>query len=101
MVVPQKRNWYGKWVDDKYDAAKHSEYAEDMLEAKFVNIYYSIVFFYQVYRNWIEISKDYLAKEMMESGLTKEIADQAVQTLCVILDGNIAPNLLQTTKTSE
>jgi hypothetical protein len=101
MVVPQKRNWYGKWVDDKYDAAKHSEYAEDMLEAKFVNIYYSIVFFYQVYRNWIEISKDYLAKEMMESGLTKEVADQAVQTLCVILDGSIAPNLLQTTKISQ
>lgn len=101
MVVPQKRTWYGKWVDDEYDAAKHSQYAEDMLEAKFVNIYHSIVFFYQVYRNWIEISKDYLAKEMMESGLTKEIADQAVQTLCEILDGSIQPKLLLTTKISK
>ena len=100
MVVPQKKTWYGKWVDDKYDAANHSKYADDMLEAKFVNVYNSIVFFYQVYRNWIEISKDYLVKEMTEQGLTKEQADQAVVILCEILDGSIQPKLLQTTKTS-
>jgi len=98
MVVPQRKNWLGKWVDQEYDAANHSLYANDMLEAKFVNVYNSIVFFYQVYRNWIEISKDYLAKEMMQKGLTKEVADQAVVILLEILDGNIAPRLLPTTK---
>ena len=101
MVVPQKKTWYGKWVDDKYDAANHSKYADDMLEAKFVNVYNSIVFFYQVYRNWIEISKDYLVREMTEQGLTKEAADQAVVILLEILDGSIQPRLLQTTKTSK
>jgi hypothetical protein len=99
MVVPQRKNWWGKWVDQEYDAANHSLYANDMLEAKFVNVYNSIVFFYQVYRNWIEVSKDYLAKEMMQKGLTKEVADQAVVILLEILDGSIAPKLLQTTKT--
>ena len=98
MVVPQRKTWYGKWIDEEYDAAKHSQYANDMLEAKFVNVYNSIVFFYQVYRNWIEISKDYLAKEMTEKGLTKEAADQVVVILLETLDGNIRPRLLQTTK---
>ena len=23
MVIPQKKTWFGKWVDDKYDASKH------------------------------------------------------------------------------
>ena len=98
MVVPQRKTWYGKWVDQEYDAANHSLYANDMLEAKFVYVYNSIVFFYQVYRNWIEISKDYLVNEMMTRGLKKDQVDQAVVTLLEILDGSIAPKLLPTTK---
>jgi len=101
MVVPQRKTWYGKWVDDKYDAAKHSEYAADLQASNFVHIYHSVVFFYQVYRNWIEVTKDYLVTEMMSKGLTKEVADQVVQTLCETLDGSIAPNLLPTTKISQ
>jgi len=101
MVVPQKKTWYGKWVDDTYDAAKHSEYAADLQASNFVHIYHSVVFFYQVYRNWIEVSKDYLANQMMEKGMDMEMAVKAVQTLCEILDGNIAPNLLPTKKISQ
>ena len=101
MVVPQKKTWYGKWVDDTYDAAKHSEYAADIQASNFVHIYHSVVFFYQVYRNWIEVTKDYLVTEMTSKGLTKEVAEGVVQTLCETLDGNIAPNLLPTTKISQ
>ena len=101
MVMPQRKTWYGKWVDDKYDAAKHSEYAADLQASNFIHIYHSVVFFYQVYRNWIEVTKDYLVTEMMSKGLTKEVADQVVQTLCETLDGSIAPNLLPTTKISQ
>lgn len=101
MVMPQKKTWYGKWVDDKYDAAKHSEYAADLQASNFIHIYHSVVFFYQVYRNWIEVTKDYLVTEMTNKGMTKEVADQVVQTLCETLDGSIAPNLLPTTKISQ
>ena len=101
MVMPQRKTWYGKWVDDKYDAAKHSEYAADLQASNFIHIYHSVVFFYQVYRNWIEVTKDYLVEEMMSKGLTKEVADQVVQTLCETLDGSIVPNLLPTTKISQ
>jgi hypothetical protein len=101
MVIPQRKTWYGKWVDDKYDAAKHSEYAEDLQGAKFIDVYHSVVFFYQVYRNWIEVSQGYLVKEMMSQGMSMELAQKGVQTLCEILDGSIAPNLLPTTKISQ
>jgi hypothetical protein len=98
MVIPQRKNWYGMWVDDKYDASKHSEYAEDIQASNFVNVYHSVVFFYQVYRNWIEVSQGYLVKEMMDKGMSTELALKAVQTLCETLDGSIAPNLLPTKK---
>jgi hypothetical protein len=101
MVMPQRKTWYGKWVDDKYDAAKHSQYAEDLQGAKFMHVYQSVVFFYQVYRNWIEVSRDYLVKEMMNQGMSMELAQKGVQILCDTLDGNIAPNLLPTTKISQ
>lgn len=101
MVMPQRKTWYGKWVDDKYDASKHSEYAADLQASNFIHIYHSVVFFYQVYRNWIEVTKDYLVTEMTNKGMTKEVADQVVQTLCETLDGSIAPNLLPTTKISQ
>jgi len=101
MVMPQKRTWYGIWIDDKYDAGMHEDYAEDMLAANFTDVYFSLVFFYQVYRNWIEVTKDYLVTKMMMTGQTMEQCNQVVTNLCSILDGIIQPNLLPTTKILE
>ena len=101
MVIPQRKTWYGRWVDDKYDASKHSQYAEDLQGANFMHVYQSIVFFYQVYRNWIEVSQAYLVKEMTNKGMSLEQAKEVVQILCSTLDGSIAPNLLPTTKISQ
>jgi len=44
MVMPMKKTLFG-WRLDKYDASKHEEYAQDMLEAKFVDVYHSAIFF--------------------------------------------------------
>ena len=101
MVIPQKQTWWGKWVDDKYDASKHEEYAQDMAEANFIHVYHSLVFFYQVYRNWIEVSRDYMIQEMTKAGITKEQADSVVLLLCESTGGIIPPNLLPNTKISE
>jgi len=100
MVIPQKRI-LGIWVNEKYDASKHQEYSDDMLTAKFVDVYHSLVFFYQVYRNWIEISQDYMVNKMMEAGMTQVQAKEAVLNLCSILDGSIQPNLLPNTKIAQ
>jgi hypothetical protein len=87
MVIPQKRNWYGMWVDEKYDASRHEEYAQDMLEARITDVLGSVVFFYHVYHNWIKLSKDFLILEMMEKGMKKETAERMYQTLCKSMDG--------------
>jgi len=101
MVIPQKKTWLGKWVDDKYDASKHEDYAADMQEANFIHVYHSLVFFYQVYRNWIEVSRDFMKMEMMKAGMTATQADSVVLLLCESTGGIIPPNLLPNTKISE
>lgn len=101
MIIPQKKQWFGKWVDDKYDASKHEQYSSDMQEANFIHIYHSLVFFYQVYRNWIEVSRDYMIQEMTTAGMTTEQAEQVVTLLCESTGGIIPPNLLPNTKISE
>jgi hypothetical protein len=98
MIIPQKKNWLGKWKDEKYDASKHEEYSHDMQEANFINVYHSLVFFYQVYRNWIEVSQDYMKQEVMKAGMTEEQADSVQQLLCESMDGIIPLNLLPITK---
>ena len=100
MVIPMKKTIFG-WKLDKYDASKHEDYANDMLEAKFVDVYHSIVFFYQVYRNWMEVTKDFLIAKMMEVGKSHSEAKKEVQNLLNILDGSIAPRLLPISTTSD
>jgi hypothetical protein len=99
MVIPQRRYTFG-WKDVKYDASRHDEYAQDMLSAKFVDVYHSIVFFWDVYRNWMEASKDFLIQQLAKNKTT-EVAREEVQNLLNIMDGNIAPNLLPTTKIAQ
>jgi hypothetical protein len=101
MVIPQKRNWLGKWIDQDYDASKHEEYAADMQEANFVHIYHSLVFFYQVFKNWIEVSRDYMMAEIMKAGMTKKQAAMVVNLLSESMDGTIPVTLLPPKKILE
>jgi len=94
MVIPQRKKFFGKWVDDVYDASKHELYSSDMQDANFIQVYHSLVFFYQFYRNWIEVSSDYMVKEMTEKGMTQHQAKQVVETLFQSTDGIIPVTLL-------
>ncbi len=62
-VMPQKRAWYGRWVDDKYNAADHPKYAADLQDARFVDVYNCVVFFYLVFAEWMHSSKDFLTSQ--------------------------------------
>ena len=99
MVIPQRRGWFG-WVNDKYDAGKHSDYSQDMLEAPIVSVLGSVVFFYQVYKIWIKNSRDYMVQQMMEQGVERMKAEEVHQVLCSIMDGYTKPNWLPTLKES-
>jgi hypothetical protein len=99
MVIPQKKVFLG-WVDDKYDASKHSDYSQDMLEAPIVSVLGSVVFFYQVFKIWIKNSKDFMVQQMMEQGVEKMKAEEVYQVLCTIMDGFTKPNWLPSLKES-
>ena len=100
MVIPQKRI-LGIWFKQKYDASKHEQYSEDMLTARFIDVYHSLVFFYQVYRNWIEVSQDYMVSKLKKVGMKEQEATEVVVNLLSILDGSIVPNLLPSTKIAQ
>lgn len=97
MVMPQRKTWLG-WKDEKYDASRHSDYSQDMLEAPITAVYGNVVFFYLVFKNWIKISKGYLKKEMMEKGLKEFQAEQLYIHLCESMDGFIKQQSLQSMK---
>lgn len=99
MVLPMKRTLFG-WKVVKYDASKHEEYSQDILEAPIAEVLGSVVFFYQVYKNWIKSSKDYLIAEMMTKNLTRYQAEMVHQSLCSIMDGYTKPNWLLHSKES-
>lgn len=97
MVWPQKRAYrIGPWMDDDYDAARHSEYAEDMLDAPITAVLGSVVFFCDVYLNLISSSRVYFTKVIMQTTRKPRIeAEDLVNNLCANLDGIIRPSWSQ------
>jgi hypothetical protein len=99
LVMPMKKTLFG-WRVDKYNASKHEDYAQDMLESPITSVLGSVVFFCLVYRNWIKVSKDYLVAEMMEKNLTRYQAEILYRTLCDSMDGYIRPHWWLSSKES-
>lgn len=96
MVMPMKKTLFG-WKIDKYDASRHEEYANDLLEAKYESLYGSVVFFCQVYTHLISNLSDYLILRMEKTGMSKNQAEEAMESLCSVLDGfTKLPSLLNT-----
>lgn len=87
MVEPMKKHWVIGYQLCNYDATKHEEYATDLLTASITDVLGSVVFFCEVYRKWMESSKDYLKREMMAKGMTEDQAEEVYQTLWTITDG--------------
>lgn len=99
MIRPMKMTWRG-WKLAKYDASKHDEYAQDLLEAPFEQVFGSVVFFCQVFTDSIKSLADYFKKEMILKGMTQEEAEIQVQILCESMDGFIKLPSSQITKES-
>ena len=98
MVVPQRRTWLG-WRDAKYDATRHEQYAEDMLDAPIPAVLGSVLFFCDVYRKWMATSRDYLIRQMMTK-MTKEEASEVYQGLLRVMDGTTTLSLSPNTNAS-
>ena len=91
MVVPQK-GWFFGWKDDKYDAVRHEEYANDILMAPITQVYGSVLFFCNVYKTLIVDLRHYLVIEMMRKGMSQEQAQTTYQALSSITAGTINVN---------
>lgn len=98
MVVPQVKTGKG-WKDAEYDAAKHGDYAQDMLSAPITAIHGSALFFSKVYAHSIASLADSLKPE----GLTPE---QMTTARALLLDspkylaGSITPGSLPSVSVS-
>ena len=86
MIMPMKLTWRG-WKLAKYNASSHDEYAQDLLEAPFEEVYGSIVFFCQVFADSIRSLEDYFKEELMAMGMTTVEAGTMITTLCESMDG--------------
>jgi hypothetical protein len=112
---PVKRKWYGAVVpvkknlfDDKAeigtevgknDSNKHEEIANDLLQARFIDVYHTAVFFYRVLRGSIKIMKDSLVEEMSQK-MGRETANQLMTVLLNDMDGTIPLIRLRSLKIS-
>jgi hypothetical protein len=95
MVIPQRRR-LGFWVDDKYDASKHSDYAQDMLAAPITSVLGSVVFFCEVFLKSMGTFRDFMVLNKVRTlGMTKAQAEEEWDNLWVATDGTIRPNWLQ------
>ena len=101
MVVPQKKHklYRWQWVDDKYDAAKHEQYANDLLQAPITSIYGSAVFFCEVFMKSIPAIADYLTSSIMDPKMKME-AKQLLLDSCRISDGSTTLSQLESLKAS-
>lgn len=95
-VMPMRKKWYG-WIDDKYDARNHAQYAADLQHAKFCEIYNCVVFFCQLYGGWMIHSRAYLVNVYSQT-MTVSEAEELVNVLCNSMAGYITPKQLQILK---
>ena len=99
IVQPVKKRIGFKFIQ-KNDSTRHEEIANDMLKARFIDVYHAAVFFYRVYRGSIKVMKGYLVAEMVKKGMTNLQALQTVTTSINAMDGFITPKWLPTLRIS-
>lgn len=81
----------------KNDSSNHEEIANDILKARFIDVYHTAVFFYQLLKNLMMDMEGYLVGQMISKGMKKEEA-QALMTASIhAMDGCLTQKELQTT----
>lgn len=94
MVMPQRRNVFGKWRDEEYDASKHEQYAADMLQAPITAVYGSAVFFCAVWTKSIEAMSDYLTSPKTMAKIPTKMQEELRKLLldsCKTMGGSLTP----------
>lgn len=99
MIIPQQRRHFmglrNGWQDAEYDAAKHEDYANDVLQAPIAAIHGSAVFFCKVLAGLMPALADFLTENLPETERKKAL--QTLQDSARFLDGSIPQPLSQST----
>ncbi|RYZ47921.1 MAG: hypothetical protein EOP49_19990 [Sphingobacteriales bacterium] len=90
MVQPAKRR-FGRYFALPYEADQHEQYAHDMLRVPFKHAWYAMVFFCNLYANWMRASQAYLANQTPNEA-EKQKTINLLAGLCNDLDGFIKSN---------
>lgn len=86
-VIPSRKVlWF--YRDMKYDASKHSEYANDMKDVPFVFAYNACVFFCKVFVNWTSYFLSSSEQEL-KGAMTKDQVITLKKSFSDIMDGLI------------
>ena len=84
-VVPQRKIGF-LYFDKVYEAAKHEEYANDLLDAPIQFVYSACLFFCKVLNEWMKVTLSYLEKESSKN-LNQEQRAELSKSLQSISDG--------------
>lgn len=84
-VMPQKKIGFF-YFDKVYEAAKHEEYANDLLDAPIQFVYSACLFFCKVLNEWMKVTLSYLEKESSKN-LNQEQRAELSKSLQSISDG--------------
>lgn len=79
---------------------QHEERANDMLKAKFVDLYNACLFFCRVYKGLMTAMRDYLVLSMEAKGIARKEAEKILETSIHAMDGSITPKWFPTLKLS-
>lgn len=95
-TMVQPCTWYGKLLP--YDASKHEQYADDMLNVDFLKAYSCGVFFCSLFSELMRVSQPYMIQQLKSKGLTELKATKHIEDLQSVLDGLAASRQWQNMK---
>lgn len=102
LMASNVREVKGRWLFQKVlanDSNRHEDVANDLLDASFINVYHSCVFFCKLFRAYMVSFQDYLTKEMTKENPTiARPLNETMSSFIHILDGYTTPDKLQTSK---
>lgn len=96
--IVQPVNWLGKW--GKNDVNQHADIAENLKQARVMDVYHTCIFFCKLYLNSMEGIKPYLVSEMMKGGVNQQQGTELLTTSISIMAGHILPKKSQNLKAS-
>jgi len=102
LMASNVREVKGRWIFQRVlenDSNNHEEVANDLLDAPFINVYHSCVFFCKLFKSYMLNFRDYLTRSLMKENPTAaRLLNETMSTFIHTLDGYTTPKKSATLK---